>query len=274
MEKIKFSVLISIYKKDKTDNVKIAIDSILNQTLKPFEIIIIVDGPISGNMMNLLNKYKKKEKKIKLHYIKENIGLGMALNIGINYCKCNYIARMDADDYSFDNRFEKQISQLEKDNNIDIIGSSIYEYDEELNKLISLKKVPQYDAQIKKFMKYRNPFNHMSVIYKKEKVIQAGNYVDCQYFEDYYLWCRMFNDGCNFYNLQEPLLKVRAGKSMIERRGGRNYNKYIINFEKKIKNIGIINNLEFIRNITIRIIVSSIPSHIRMLIYKKKLRKA
>ena len=234
MEKIKFSVLMSVYYKDKKEYLKIAIDSILNQTLLPNEFIIVEDGTLNEDVEQLLNEYENKNKLIKIIRFKQNRGLGAVLRDGIEYCKYEYIARMDADDFSLPNRFQEQVDYLNKHPNIDLLGGYIAEYNEELNEQISVRKVPLKNNEIKKYIKKRNPFNHPTVIFRKEAVLNCGNYEQMLYFEDYYLWCKMFCDGCVIENIDKILLNFRAGKSMYRRRGNFKYAKAIINFEKNI----------------------------------------
>ena len=145
MSNIKFSVLMSVYKNDDIDCIKQAIDSILNQTLPANQIVIMVDGPITNAVYELLQEYENNILEIEIMYQSENRGLGITLNSGINICKYDYIARMDADDYSLPNRFEKQIKYLEKHPLIDVLGSNITEYDNSLNIILSQKTVPEND---------------------------------------------------------------------------------------------------------------------------------
>ena len=270
--KNKFSVLMSVYYKEKPEYLKLAIDSVINQTLKPNEIVIVEDGKLTDELEKVISEYEKKYKFIKVIRFEKNRGLGIALNEGIKHCSYDYIARMDSDDVSLPNRFEIQIGFMNKYPQIDVIGSNICEYDISLEKKLNNKIVPESNEDIYKYMKKRNPFNHMTVIYKKTKVITAGSYIDCPGFEDYYLWARMASNKCNFYNIQENLVKARTDVNMIYRRGGKEYNKYIISFENKIKKIGVINSFECLCGIAIRVIVSSLPIRFRTYFYKYKLR--
>ena len=269
----KFSVLMSVYYKETSQNLKVALDSVINQSMPPNEIILVEDGKLTDDLYDLISIYKKKYQFIKVIPLSENQGLGKALNEGLKHCKYELVARMDSDDCSVKNRFEKQLRVFDEKQDIDIVGSNVTEYDEKLLNVTSKKNVPETDAEIKKYMKRRNPINHMSVMYKKNSVIKAGSYVDCPFFEDYYLWCRMAKDNCLFYNIQDSLVNVRAGIYMIEKRGGKQYNKYILNFQKKLKKIGIINTYQYITNIIIRTIISSCSPKLRMKIYKNNLRK-
>ena len=179
---------------------------------------------------------------------------------------------MDTDDISESKRFEKQIKYLSENNNIDVLGTNIVEYDDLMKNKLSKRTVPTNDEEIKKYAKSRNPMNHVSVIFKKQNVLKAGGYQDCLYFEDYFLWVRMIQNGNTFHNIQESLVNVRGGDEMIDRRGGIKYIKAIYNFEKKIKKLNFIDSKEFIYNIVARTTVAIIPKFLRKVIYEKKLR--
>ena len=268
-----FSVLLSVYKKENPTYLKEALESIFNQTIMPNEVILVEDGPLTKELDDVIidfkNKYKTIFKNIKF---KENRGLGMALHDGIKLCSNEIIFRMDTDDICMPERFEKQLMVF-KTLNVDIVGSNIAEYDKNMENCISTRIVPENDIEIKKIIKKRNPMNHVTIAFKKNKVLEAGNYLDMPYFEDYYLWARMAKNNSKFYNIQESLVKVRGGNDMIKRRGGKTYIKPIINFEKSLYKLGLINRLEFFINVVERVLISLIPNNIRFLIYKKVLRK-
>lgn len=272
MNKIKFSVLMSVYKNDRATDVKLAIDSVLKQTLKPNQFVIMVDGKISKELEKLLDEYDLNQAVIEIHKRDNNLGLGLTLNEGLTYCKYEYVARMDADDYCYPMRFERQVSYIESHPEIDIIGCNIEEYDQCLKEKLALRIVPETDSAIKFYMKKRNGFNHVTVLFRKSVVLDAGSYEDCPYFEDYYLWCKLMKQGCLFYNLQEPLMKVRAGDDYAKRRGGLSYSRHIINFERKIKDMGIINSFDYLNNLIIRLTVANFPNCFRSFLYKKQLR--
>lgn len=272
-EKMKFTVLMSVYKNDKAEEVENSIQSLLNQTVMPNQIVIVLDGEISEEVQQVLEKYKMNKTIFTLVELKENVGLGKALNIGLNYCKYEYVARMDSDDYSRPDRFEKQMYYLSEHPDVDVLGGFIEEFDESLNQPLAVRPVPNSSDQIKEIMKTRNGMNHVTVVYKKSKVLEAGNYKDCLYFEDYYLWCRMLKKGMIFYNLNDILVNVRTGNEMYKRRGGKKYNKCIIDFERKIFQLKYINRFQFIKNVIIRLVVSNMPNEFRSILYKKKLRK-
>ena len=267
-------MLISVYYKEKAEYLDLALQSIFNQTVLPQQVVIVEDGPLSAELENVIQYYYENNKDVlEILKLENNLGLGAALNIGLKVCKHRYVARMDSDDYSLPNRLEEQMKFICEHPDYDVIGSNIIEYDELLENKIDVKEVPENDSDIKKYAITRNPVNHMSVIFKKEAVLEAGGYEDCPYFEDYYLWVRMIMMGYKFYNIQKNLIKFRSGLNMINRRGGVSYIKNILNFEKKIKEIEFISKTQYIKNIIVRSGVAIFPPFIRMNFYRKGLRR-
>lgn len=273
LKSINFSVLMSVYKKEIPERLKVALDSVIEQTLTPTEIVLVKDGPLTNSLNDVISNCQASHPFLKVIELKKNVGLGKSLNDGMRHCSFDIVARMDTDDYSERNRFKKQISVLMEKSEIDVVGSCVCEYDENLENIISSRNVPETDSDIKNYLKKRNPLNHMSVMYRKNKVLAAGGYIDCPYFEDYYLWCRMAKNGCKFYNIQDSLVKVRAGAGMINRRGGISYAKNAIHFEKEILKLHTIGLPGFFYNSLVRTTVALFPNNLRQTFYLKKLRK-
>lgn len=272
MKNNKISVLMSVYKKEEPQYFEIALDSILNQTLKPNEIVIVKDGPLTDKLEVLLNKYIKKEPIIKIVTLTENRGLGLALNEGIKHCSYQWVARMDSDDFALPDRLEKQMDYLQKHPNIDVLGSDIQEFANEVDEIVSYKNMPSHHKDIVKMLKRRNPICHMTVIFKKESVLEAGNYLDLPYVEDYYLWSRMIARGAQFASLNEPLVLVRIGNGMAERRG----NKKTISSWKTVQTFlldtKMISYLDYILNMILIRIFVYIPTNFKKILYKFILR--
>ena len=268
MKKMKISVLMPIYEKEKEEYFEQAMKSIVNQTLKPDEVVIIEDGKITTSLECVIEKYKKEfPNLIKIIKVKEKSTLGKALAIGINNCKNEYVARMDADDICINTRFEEQAKILSKHPEIDILGGFIAEYDEKMEKQIGIRKVPIGIENIKKFTKWQCPFNHSTVILKKSTILKIGNYKDIS-IEDYELWARMLVNKCNMENCDKILVKYRTSKDMYKRRSGKKRIKDITKIEKILLSYGIINKVEFIINICLRVIYVILPVKIKEMIYK------
>lgn len=271
---MKFSVLMAIYINDKPRYLEESLESILCQSKLPNEIVIVQDGIITKELESVLNKYiKEYEGLFKVVRLEKNVGLGNALAIGINECSNEIIARMDSDDICIENRFEKQIKIFNDNNNVDIVGSSIYEFYESKDKIKSERRVPITHSEIVNYAKKRNPMNHMTVMYKKSSVLEAGNYKDMLYCEDYYLWVRMIISGCIFYNIEEPLIYARTGQDMYKRRGGINYIKSEYRLQKELNKLDFIDKKMEFSNFIIRSIPRIIPNKLREIMYLRILRK-
>lgn len=270
---MKFSVLMSVYEGGDSDHLDAAIESLVLQTLQPDEIVIVKDGPLTDKLDAVIDKFNKQYGIFKIVVLEKNVGLGKALNRGMEKCSYELIARMDADDISVHDRFEKQINYFDEFPESVIVGANITEYDEDMQFMISNREVPETAKEIISYSKLRSPFNHVTVVLRKSAVQQAGGYQDCPYFEDYHLWLRMLQLSDQIHNIQEPLVNVRGGSSMIDRRGGFRYAKDCYFFLLKAYNLDAISKLDFVKNTCIRVPVSIAPSRLRNIIYKTTLRK-
>lgn len=260
---MQFSVLMSVYKKEKPEYFKQALDSVLNQTLMPEEIILMRDGPVPEELQKTINEYLKGEYKDLISYypLKENVGLGRALRIGVRKSKYDYVARMDTDDIAVPNRFELQVEFLNNHPEVSVCGGQIYEFIDRKENIVCKREVPLEHEDIVRFMKSRNAFSHMTVMFKKQDVIDSGNYKDMYSIEDYYLWCRMLASGNRFANLPNVLVYARTGKNMYQRRGGYKYYESCKNIARYNLKEGFINRIEYSSYLIIRFFVHVILSN-------------
>ena len=219
MDDFKYSVLMSVYAKENPEHLKLAIESIMNQTLKPSQIVVVKDGPLTSELDLVLNNFIKKHKGLfKVIKIKNNVGLGKALNEGLNSCEYPYIARMDSDDISLPKRCEKQIERFKKRNNLSVVGTWIDEFYDEVTNVVTRREVPLTHEAIKKFSKRRSPFNHPTVMYKKEDVLAVGGYRELEKSQDFDLFVRMIDNNFICENIGESLLLYRTNVNNFKRR--------------------------------------------------------
>lgn len=221
---MKYSVLMSVYKNDSPEFLKLALESIYEkQTRKPDEIVVIFDGPLTDELHNVLDDFYKGKEGVVFYYPQEiNKGLGEALRIGSEKCTGDYIFRMDSDDISVSQRFEKQIAYIEAHPEIDVLGTDIAEFqltEQEPNKRV--RACPEKHEDIIKMSKKRNPFNHMTVCIKKTALERSGGYKSLLLLEDYYLWINMIVSGCKLANINESLVYVRIGNGFNSKRGSK-----------------------------------------------------
>lgn len=269
-----FSVLMSLYIKEKPEYFKQCMESILNQTLLPNQIIIVKDGPLTKELDAVVDEYvKKNESLYTIVPIEVNGGLGPALSEGIQYSRYNLVARMDTDDIAVPNRFELQMKEFELDHELDICGSNIVEFEGNPSNIVAKRSVPLTDAEIKRYQKKRDGFNHMTVMYKKDMVIKAGNYQSVPLMEDTMLWVNMILAGAKCKNIKEPLVYARVGQDLFSRRGGWSYFKKYRRGRLKVLQIGYINRLDYLETIAIQFVVALIPGRIREVVFTKMLHR-
>lgn len=269
-EQKKYSVLMSLYKKENPEYLRIAIDSMLNQTVAPDEIVLVEDGPLTDDLYAVLDEYPM------LHRVKNetNLGLGLALNVGLKECRNELVARMDTDDISVPERCKLQLHFLNNNRDVSIVGGQIEEFIEETSNVVGKREVPTVDNELKEFMKKRCPFNHMSVMFRKSDVLEVGNYQDWFWNEDYYLWIRLALANKKFSNLSETLVKVRSGYDMYQRRGGLKYFESECNLQKYLLNNGCITLGRYSLNVSERIVLQILmPNKVRGIVFRKFARK-
>ena len=270
-----YSVLMSVYYKENAKWFEESIQSMFMQTIQPKEFVLVEDGKLTEELENVVKKYKKKYPKImKVVKLDENVGLGPALQRGVKECSCEYIARMDSDDYSVPNRIEKEFEIFEKDSTIGMVGSNVSEFIDNIQNVICNVVLPEENEDIIRFSKKRNPFRHPSVMFKKSEVIKAENYREYYLCEDYDMWLRMIRNNCKCYNIQENLVYMRISDDFYKRRGGIKYLKSINKFKKEQMTLGYFTKMEYLKSIIPHAIVCLMPNFMRDLIYKKLLRKS
>ncbi len=276
MTNSKFSVLMSVYNKEKPEYLDLALKSNLeNQTLKPNEMILICDGVLTEELYNVISKYEMKYSGIfKVFRLTENVGLGRALRFGLEKCKYELIARSDSDDICVSERFEIQINFLEKHPEIDIVGSYIDEFKCCWNSPDRVKTLPLTHEKLVKLAKFRNPVNHMSAMFRKSSIISAGSYMHLPCAEDYFLWVRAICGGSRIANIDKILVHARIGNGMELRRGDRAYINSWKMLDRYMLEKSMINRFEYILNmIAVRWFVY-MPPILKRLIYKTILRKS
>jgi len=271
-----YSVLMSVYKNDSPEYLKIALQSIYDdQTRKPDEIVVVFDGPLTPELLDVLEQFKLGKEDIVRYYPQEvNRGLGEALRIGSEKCKGNYILRMDSDDVSDPRRFERQIEYVEAHSEIDVLGTDIAEFNQspdEQDKRV--RACPVKHEDIVQMGKKRNPMNHVTVCMKKEALMKSGGYQTLLLLEDYYLWLHMIVAGCKLANINESLVYVRVGNGFDSKRGSKErITGWRVLQDFMVKN-GMITKQEARMNMLFIWGFVKTPAWIKKLLYEKVLRK-
>lgn len=268
-----YSVLMSVYQKEKPENLRQSIISMLEQTVAPEQFVLVCDGPLNDGLNAVVADACAANPEImRVIHLAKNGGLGNSLRVGLAACQCDIVARMDSDDISVPERCAKQLEALAV-HRCDVVGSNLVEFAGSIDCVISEKDVPETQEEILEYSKLRNPFNHPCVMFKKSAVEAVGGYQDFHLLEDYYLWLRMLVAGYTGYNVQEPLLFMRCDEGMYNRRGGAEYIRSQIYFANYMRSIGWISSFEYARFVSMRIVGSLVPTSLRMRAYKALLRK-
>ncbi|OAQ14262.1 amylovoran biosynthesis protein AmsE [Bibersteinia trehalosi Y31] len=268
-----FSVLLSVYQKEKPDFLQQALNSIVEQSLPPSEIVIVKDGELTEELNNVIENFQNKFKAITtVLELSENKGLGLALREGVLKCSQPYIARMDTDDIANKERFKIQIDYLRNNPEIDLLGSWIADFSDDPEQIESITKLPVNHEEILAFAKKRNPFRHMTIIFKRESVINNGNYSDFLWFEDYELWVKMLQGGCISANIPKVLVKVRTGNDFYKRRSGLKYFMQDLKFQLFLYKTKFISSPIFLFNTISRFCIRIIPLSITRQFYLRILR--
>ena len=271
---LKFSVLMPVYWKETPEYFQTALESILNQTLMPDEIVIVEDGKLTDELNSIIKTYTSRHPQLfKIVALDKNVGQGLARNAGLKHCSNNLVALMDSDDIADKTRFEKQINYLKDHPEVDVIGSNITEFEGMPENIISKKVVPLTQDEIFRFGKWRSPINNMTVVYKKDKVMSVGGYNTFNFGEDYLLFAKMLVAGMQFCNLEECLVNARSGTRMLAKRVGAKRILQEIQLFWKFYRMGYINIFELSRNVSLKFLLRIIPSALRTWIYMKFLRK-
>ena len=273
-EKQKISVLMSVYIKENPIFLKEAIKSIQNQTMKPSEIILVEDGPLTSELYQVLDEVENQSDiPVKRYPLEENQGLGLALRYGVLQCQYDIIARMDTDDIAVADRFEQQIHLMEQEN-LDLLGGHIAEFIDNPEEVVSYRRVPTQHTEIVSYQRMRSAFNHMTVMFKKDMVLKAGNYEDGLYMEDDLLWLNMIAAGARTGNIDQILCRVRVGAGMFERRGGLRYLKLYRQARQRMLERNQISYIEYAKSVGIQAVVALCPGFVRQFIFVKLLRKS
>lgn len=264
-----YSVLMSVYYKEKPDYLRESMLSMWNQTAKSDDFVLVCDGPLTKELDGVVEEMQK----IFGHFLhvcrlKENSGLGNALNEGLKHCKNELVARMDSDDISRSYRCETQLGMFIKNDELCFCSGTVSEFVTSPSTPTGKRCLPKSNNEIRKFSRKRNPMNHPCVMFKKSAVITVGGYDETYHlFEDYYLWVRLLKKGFKAENTNDVLLDMRTPEDIYQRRGGKKYAKDLLRFHKWMKRIGWITGIDYITGALPHAIVCILPNGIRKTVY-------
>lgn len=271
---MQYSVLMSLYNKEKPEYLRLAVDSVLRQTVIPDEIVIVKDGPLTDELEDVIQKYTNAHPTIfNIVSSEKNLGLGLALNLGLQNCKNELVARMDTDDIAKPDRCEKQLRIYETMLDLSLLGSSVDEFYSDPTQVVSRRVVPTEHKAIYEYAKRRSAFNHPTVMYKKSKVLELGGYGDLRRNQDVDLFGRMLFSGCIAGNIEESLLWFRSNDDLAKRRKSWENTKSYIDTIKKFWKMGYSSFGDYMMIAIAQTGMFLMPVKLQHWVYKKFLRK-
>lgn len=267
-----FSVLMSVYKKEKPEYLAEALESILGQTLAPDEIVLIEDGPLTAELTGTIEKYRKRHPHFVTYRFKENVQLGRALAKGVKLCSHELIARMDTDDIAVADRFERQYRYMTEQEDVAVCGGWMEEFND-AGTYFKVKRMPESGGALRRYARYRNPLNHMTVMFRKTEILAAGNYRHFPGLEDYDLWSRVLAGGKKLYNMPCVLVRMRTNDGVYGRRGGKEYFIQYKRLRGEQRRLGLLGRREYMTAIILTAGMTLQPACFRKIMYRGILRK-
>lgn len=263
----------SVYAKEHPAYLRCAISSMLGQTVAPSEIVVVEDGILGAELQAEIERFDREHPGLfKIVAYPENRGLGYALRRGVLACGNQVIARMDSDDYAYPSRMERQLALMER-KHLDMVGSQVREFVDRPDQCLAMTNLPESYEQIVAYSKRRNPFRHPPIVFRRDRVLEAGNYTsEFLYFEDWDLFNRMLAHGFRAENIHEPLVAMRVSAEFYARRGGLAYLLYAWKFKYSQYRRGYFSLGDLVLSFAPQMAVCLMPNALRSLVYLKLLR--
>jgi glycosyltransferase involved in cell wall biosynthesis len=270
---MKYSVLMTVYKNDNPEFFYQSLQSMVDQTLKPDEIVLVKDGPVSQAIQDVIDLVDSRNENLIVQLqFERNLGLGLALQEGLNQCRNELVARMDSDDISFSERCQLQVLEFEKNPKLDIVGCPVEEFEGTIENVVSIRRVPLTNEEIHAFATRRDPFNHPSVMFRKSKVLEVGSYRDFRKNQDSDLWIRLLHTDSYAMNLPQVLLHFRFDESTYKKRKSWGNTKSLISIRYYAFTLGQCSFFDFLLVMTALLAVYILPVRFQKFFYRQYLR--
>jgi len=269
-----YSVLMSVYKNEKSGILRESMQSIYDQTVPTDDFVLVCDGPLTKRLDGVIDEMQEKfGKRLRVIRLEENHGAGYARNIGMQKCKNDLVAIMDSDDVSIEDRCEKELSIFQEKPGLSVVGGFVGEFVTTINEVESIRRVPEENDEIMRFAKWRSPINQPSAMLRKRDVMSVGNYPVVRYCEDYLLWINLLSKGYKFYNLQEILTYMREDRETFRRRGGWRYFMIQKDLFKIMRKKRFLSAPEYMAVMAIRFSSALVPNWLRQSLFERFMRE-
>jgi glycosyltransferase involved in cell wall biosynthesis len=265
----KLSLLLPVWAGDRPDNLAAAFTStVQEQTRRPDHVVIVRDGPVPPELdARIAELAASSPVPVDVVALERNGGLGPALDAGLAACRHDVVARMDADDISLPHRFAVQMPIIES--GYDLVGSGLLEFGSDPDDVVGTRTPPTDPGEISARARFADPFNHPTVVYRRDLVLSVGGYTDFALMEDYLLWAKMIVAGARVANVAEPLVRYRVGAGAYARRGGLRQLRAELAVQRRFRRIGFTTRAQFVRNVAVRGGYRLVPEVVRRLAYRR-----
>jgi glycosyltransferase involved in cell wall biosynthesis len=266
-----FSLLLPVYAGNSSEQFREAFESSVHrQTLRPDAVVVVQDGPVGDELAAALDELESGSPvPVTRVRLEQNLGLAAALNAGIAVTTTEFVARMDADDVSVTDRFERQLPVV-RERGLDILGGSLVEFRGTVDQVDAVRVPPIGIDEIRHSAPFRQPFNHPTVVMRRSAVLAVGGYpTDVGRFEDYVLFARMIVGGALVDNLPETLLYYRSDEGAYQRRGGWQHFRAEVGLQRELRRIGLTSRLQWARNVLLRGPYRLVPVGVRARAYRR-----
>jgi glycosyltransferase involved in cell wall biosynthesis len=264
------SVLLPVYAGVDPEHLAAALDSIAAQTLPAREVVVVEDGPLTPEQHRVLDDFAARHGGVVRVPLRVNQGAGVANQAGLRAATGAWIAKADADDLLVPHRFERQVAAL-RESGADLCGSAMWEFDEDPDHPLRLRANPLTHDAIARRMRFNNPINHPTVVYRRDLALEVGGYPAMRYMQDYDLFARLLAGGARVTNLDEPLVLFRAGDSMRKRRSARGYLALELELQRRLRSYGLVGPVTMTRNLVVRWTFRLLPQRLVRTTYARLL---
>jgi len=273
--RLQLSVLMSVYAREKPEYLDMSLSSVESQTLKPVEIALVENGPLGGALEDVVAKHAGLRPELyQIIKLPKNVGLGGALSVGLGMCSHDIVARMDSDDICAPYRFEREAAYLLGHPEVAVVGSWIAEFETDPNTPVAFREPPCDPDELRRYAKFRNPLNHMTVMMRRDAVLSVGGYsADRMNLEDYLLWIQLLSANFRLANIPEHLVYARTGYGMYSRRGGWNWALSTNHFLKRARSTGFLSAGDMCISTIVRTAGSLLSPSLRRFVYLHGLRR-
>lgn len=264
-----FSVLLPIWAGDRPDFLTAAFESTVDgQTRPPDQVVVVQDGPVGEQLAERVAELAGASRvPVDVLVLERNVGLGPALDAGLAACRHPVVARMDADDISVPHRFAVQLPVIES--GVDVVGSGLAEFTDDPERVVGTRTPPVEPAAIRERARFAVPFNHPTVVYRRDLVLAVGGYTDFARMEDYLLWAKLILAGARVANVAEPLVRYRVGAGAYSRRGGLEQLRTELDVQRRFRRLGFTTRGQYLRNVVVRGGYRLVPEGLRRAAYRR-----